>query len=301
MADESAAARRRFGRRKTADPGLLPFALAAALITAGLPAAGADEAKPGITALSELVREAGAEPVRFVLASGRTVVGRIVRIDGDALTIRRPSGGLASLLLTDIASVNIKSADGGLLRGHIARLPDGGIGWLADDEGAAAHQLADAGVSEKTETGGPLIRLQRDDVSPETAAVEVAPVAVTPGADDAPADASEPIRLEVTAEEASESDKLIYFRLKLSRPAERSILVIYTMIDGSAAAPADFTQRQGVVVFEPGQTQAAVATAITNDEEAEEAESFTFFVTADPAAVTIEERKVLATINDDDG
>ena len=46
------------------------------------------------------------------------------------------------------------------------------------------------------------------------------------------------------------------------------------MIDGTAVAPGDYTHRQGVVTFEPGERQALVATTIVNDEAVEGAESF---------------------------
>ncbi|MDH3661890.1 MAG: hypothetical protein OEU92_17980 [Alphaproteobacteria bacterium] len=264
--------------------------------------------------LEEAVKAGNAQPVRFVLSSGKTVIGRIVKIGDDALIIRRPSAGLVSLALADIVSVNIKTKDGGLMHGQITRMTDGAIGWLADDaaKSGAKTEIAEVAPETLSETGGPLIPLgnvdfQRDDGPAEAiedADAAVQPIAVKPAEVVTPKLVTpieaDPIRLMVTADQAKESDKLIYFRLTLSEPAPRSILIIYTMIDGTATAPGDYTHRQGVVVFEPGQTQAVVATSIVNDETSEDAESFSFFVTGDPSAVIIEERKIAATIEDDD-
>lgn len=246
------------------------------------------------------------QPARFVLTDGKTVIGRIVKIGNETLTIRRPSAGLQTLPLNTIAGLNIKEKDGSLIRGRIVRMADGTIGWKADSELPSSTELAGTGSDAATETGGPFVRLdtgaeeRRDPLekgaTPALAAVE--PSAATTSDADAK---SKPVRLQVTADDANESDKFVHFRLTLSEPAPRSILIIYTMVNGSAVAPSDVIHRQGTVVFEPGQTQATVAISIVNDETAEETESFGFFITGDPSAVSIDQRNVTATITDDDG
>lgn len=306
MRGKRVVAKPRAGREKGLKLAALP-ALLIMLLAAGSLPLHAEETTPVVQPFKEALRAGGSKPTRFVLTSGATIIGRVVRIDTDALLIRRPSAGLLSLPLTDIASVKIKSAGGELRLGRLQRTTDGGIGWLADSDVVADTKIADVETDTQPDKGGPLIRLDNaiddEDVDVETVDVELAnleaPDALVPDAAQSPAASS--IRLSVTTDEANENDKLIYFRLTLSEPATHSILVIYTMINGSAVAPGDYTHRQGVVVFEPGQTQAVVATSIINDEAAEDAESFTFFVTGDPSAVTIDERKIAATIADDDG
>ncbi len=299
-------AKPRAGRENILTLAALP-ALTMLLLAANPFSLNAEEPKPVAQPLKEAIQAGSSKPARFVLADGRTVVGRIVRIDPESLVIRRPSAGLMSLSLIDIVGINIKSANGELLPGRLTRMADGGLGWLADSDTAEAAVIASLKTNSHPDKGGPLIRIDTpiddEDVDGETVEVELAkleaPDASAPDA--APSPTTQPIRLAVTAEETSESAKLMYFRLTLSEPATRSILVIYTMINGSAVAPGDYTHRQGVVVFEPGQTQAVVATSIINDNAVEGAESFTFFVTGDPAAVAIDERKTAATIADDDG
>jgi len=122
-----------------------------------------------------------------------------------------------------------------------------------------------------------------------------------PEADTAITPALTSLRLTASAEEGGEAAERLRFKLTLSEPPEGSVLVIYSLINGTAVAPGDYTHQQGTIVFEPGQTEAEVITDIVNDDVSEGDESFSFFITADPAIVTIEERKVAAIIADDDG
>ena len=307
-------ARSRIGWRRALIPSSLAV-LALTLLAAAPTSPYAEDLTIDAQPLREAIKAGKRQPVRFVLSNGKTVIGRVVTVGEDALTIRRPSAGLRSLPFAEIASVNIKMKSGDLMRGQITRMADGTIGWLADGTARPKPEteLTDAKPEALSESGGPLIPLldlaiqpedgevgaTRDEgeIAAETIAVKpadvVTPKLVTPAK-------VEPIRLTETADEASESDKLIYFRLTLSEPAPQSVLIIYTMLNGTAVAPGDYTHRQGVVVFKPGETQAVVATSIVNDDVAEGAESFAFFVTGDPATVSIEERKIAATINDDD-
>lgn len=290
--------------------------LLAALLASSDGKALADETVEAGQYLEEALKVGGSIPVRLVLLDGRTVIGRVLEVGSEALTIRRPSGGLRSIAFSDVIELNIKTDDGAVKRGRIIRMADGAIGWTAVDDANADLQTAGIETDEKAETGGPLIRLGKDSFdetdAPNAAneGADIEAIAVRPADVDEPVIVtpqavnpvgSEQISLTVTADETSEDDKLIYFRLTLSEPAERSILVIYTMINDTAVSPGDYTHRQGVVVFEPGESQTVVATTIVNDEMAEDAESFVFFVTADPSAVSIDQRKVVATITDDDG
>ncbi|MGI9510765.1 MAG: Calx-beta domain-containing protein [Geminicoccaceae bacterium] len=293
----------------------MPATLALMLCAAAPSSLHADEQAVDIRTLEEAVRAGSNQPTRFVLSSGKTVIGKVVKIGDDALIIRRPSAGLLTLSLAEIVSVNIKAEGGELMHGRIMRLADGAIGWLADDKVKPMPTIerADAASDALSESGGPLIPIEKTDLqavdrsgssiegaNAKTETIAVKPAEVVTPERVSPVDAG-PVRLLVAADETSESDKLIYFRLSLSEPAPQAVLIIYTMINGTAVAPGDYTHRQGVVVFEPGQTQAVVATSIVNDDVAEGAESFSFFVTGDPAAVSIEERKVAAIIEDDDG
>ena len=312
--------RPRAGRKSFLTLAALPALTLLLLLTAPSPIK-AQQPSPAGQPLKEAIDAGGSKTARFVLRDGRTLVGRIIRIDQNALIIRRPSAGRMSLPLNDIVGINIKSAKGELLSGQLTRMSDGGLGWLADSDGAEAKNIAVLEAGSSSDIGGPLVRLDTpiddeevddqevkggevndEDVDGEVADVELAKLAPpdAPAPDAGQSPETQPVRLVVTTEEAVESEKLIEFRLTLSEPATRSILIIFTMIDGTAAAPDDYTHSQGVVTFEPGQTEAVVSTPIIDDETAEDAETFTFFVTADPNLVVVEKREIAATIADDD-
>lgn len=315
------------GYRSAAEPklvrlarlGLYAFALMTPALVQG--PAHADEATSAAQSLISALESFDAGPARLRLIDGRTVIGRIVRTRDEAIMIRRPSGGLRTVPLADIVALNIKAADGSLIAGRVVKLEDGGVGWLAD--GARADETRIAGSDQRleargTETapsetgsrpdieiGGPLIRLdvgEQEAGASETADVDIQTAALTPAIeqDGSDLDSRSPIRLEVTADDAIESDKLLQFRLTLSEPPSQPVLIIFTMIDGSAQAPGDYTHRQGTVVFNPGETEVMVTTDIVDDEAIEGIEDVQFFVSGDPAAVTIETRKIVAKINDDD-
>ncbi len=264
---------------------LASSALSMLLLLPAAPPLHAADTASSASPLREALDNAGSGPARLALTDGSTAVGRIVGIEADRLTIRRASGGLRILALGDIVELKIRDEGGTLRPGRVVRLADGSVGWMSTEALA------------ENEAGGPLVPVE-DDAKTEVVAIRSQDVA-SPEADLPAGDA--PIDLEISADAAGEGDRLIYFRLTLSEPAPRPILIIYTTIDGTAKAPGDYTHRQGVVVFEPGQTQAMVATSLVNDEASEGPEAFEFFVTGDPAAVRIERRKIAATIEDDDG
>ena len=280
----------------------------------------AAETPPAPIALEQALAENAVGPARITLIGGDMIVGRVVKIDDETLTIRRPSGGLRTYQITDIVNLKIKMADGELVPGKLTRLANGELGWaaFADTADPAEIRVAEGSAAVTAlETGGPLVRLG-DDAGSEFPEVQTEPAGIAgeaelaaidqeeiaPSADGGPNAAKDetagPIKLQVSVKSARESDKVMYFRLALSEPAPRSILIIYTMINGTAEAPGDYAHRQGTIVFETGQTQALVATSINNDELAEGPESFHFFVSGDPKAVVIENRQIAATIEDDD-
>jgi hypothetical protein len=289
--------------------GLTSSVFAVMLTALSLPALAVDQAPPATQSLETVLQAAGDQRGRFILASGKTVIGRIAKTDGVTLWIRRPSGGLMALSLADIAAVRIRATGGEMVEGRLSQMVDGGLGWRpVDTDGHDVEitpAIAEAYAEKETDAGGPLVRvddgLLRRDL---TQLADQSPAEALPTAADRPAnapdDAGSPPRLTISADRAQESDGEVRFRLALSKPAQGSILIIYSMVDGSAKAPGDYSHGQGVVVFEPGQKETVITTRIVDDAVAEGDETLFLFITADPSAVLIEERKVAATISDSD-
>lgn len=275
--------------------------LAVMLTAASLPALAENERLPAAQSLATILQAAEDKRGRFVLTSGRIVIGRIVKIDGENLWLRKPSGGLVALSPADIATVKIRETNGQLVEGRLFQMADGDLVWRPFD-------LDDANADRKIVAGGPLIRvddgLLRQAWTGSMAVAEQGSVEATRPSVELPAETSVDSdmipRLTISANQAGENEGEIQFRLTLSEPAERSILIIYSTVDGSAKAPGDYSHGQGVVVFEPGQQETIVTTNIVDDAVTERDETLYIFITADPAAVLIEERRTAATISDND-
>jgi hypothetical protein len=90
------------------------------------------------------------------------------------------------------------------------------------------------------------------------------------------------------------------FRLSLSEPAERPIVIIFSTVDGSATSDADFRGQRGTVTFEPGVVSAEIRTPILDDQDKEGDEQFSIVLNGAPGVVTLRNRSATATIKDDD-
>lgn len=289
-----------------------PLLLGIAILTFG-PAATADSTPDTSHPLSVAFEANGSMPTRFLLTSGETVIGRFIRLDSETVTIRRPAGRIQVLAIADIESVDIKTAHGELIRSPLKVLAESSDAVESGD--LVARQEQDlpipSAATEKSESGGPLIKLTTDLADePGVSGIDLREkVAVIVEADDQAGQAEPdvggivapgPVRLTLNATAADESDAAMLFNFELSEPSETSIAIIYTLLDGTAKASEDYTHRQGVVVFKSGQVRAKVAAEIIDDKEAETNETFQLFVTGDPKVVMIENRKIEATIRDND-
>lgn len=262
---------------------------------------------------------------RFYMQDGQSIIGRFIGARDGTITIRRPSGGLRSIPIADIEQLEIMGDDGTPILGRLVALDDGTIGWDVGNLFARdTPDIAPAAAEPPVESGGPLIKiapeaagglqprttnvLEVDDDDSGKALVREA--AVKKGGrlttsnpsfgNDGSRALSSSIRMSMAADEVSETDEVMYFRLALSEPAQQPVAIIYSILDGSATADADYKHRQGVLVFSPGEQEKALAIDIIDDDDIEESETFKLFVTGDPNTVTIDTRTVEAKIQDND-
>jgi len=290
----------------------------------------ADDQFKDVQSLEQALKESGKALPRFHLSDGQSFVGRFINLKARVVTIRRPTGGLRSVSIADIENVEIANSDGKLIRGWLSTLKDGAAGWTLHDPSLIKNKPIASAATGKSpiETGGPLIKVASDeeaDLPAKTATkvsidkvddengVETEPVqdvavdgkqlaTLSPAEDQngAPSPGPTLIHLDVRAEAVNETDGSLLFLLSLSEPAKESIVIIYSMLDGSATANVDYKHRQGVLVFAPGEEQKALAIQIIDDGDVEDVETFQLFVTADPNAVVIDTRTVEASIQDND-
>ena len=112
--------------------------------------------------------------------------------------------------------------------------------------------------------------------------------------------AAGPPALTVSSAEADESAAELVFRIDLSEPAGRSIFIVYGTFDRSAKAGEDYREERGSLEIQPGDTSATVRILVIDDDAAEDDETFEVFVTADEAMASIDNKRAVGTILNDD-
>jgi hypothetical protein len=96
----------------------------------------------------------------------------------------------------------------------------------------------------------------------------------------------------------AESD-VITFTVELSQPLDDLLVVIYSTVDGTARAGADYQPLQGILTLPAGVTSAAIQTTLIDHPEAG-GKDFQLFLASNPDLVTIAEPWTQITIQDDD-
>src|SRR5438552_16600564 len=89
------------------------------------------------------------------------------------------------------------------------------------------------------------------------------------------------------------------FTITLSAPSGRNVTVNYATADGTATAPADYTETSGTVTFNPGETNKTVNVQVQGDSLYELNENFTVNL-SNPTNATITTATGTGTIIDDD-
>jgi RNase P/RNase MRP subunit p29 len=102
------------------------------------------------------------------------------------------------------------------------------------------------------------------------------------------------VRASVGADAAGADD--LVFRIELSRPAERTVVLIYGTVDGTAVAGKDYEPQQGVVTLARGSKSADVRVPLIQDRRPREDARFELFLTADPKIAEVVDQRISATI-----
>ena len=112
-----------------------------------------------------------------------------------------------------------------------------------------------------------------------------------------------PVTASLTAAPVSEGAAAT-FTVTLSLPVAEPVTVAYATADGTATAGSDYTAADATMTFAAGQTSATISVPTTDDSLAEENETFTVTLMADPNATPPEgvtlDASATATITDDD-
>jgi hypothetical protein len=92
----------------------------------------------------------------------------------------------------------------------------------------------------------------------------------------------------------------IVFTLELSRPIDDLLVVIYSTVDGTARAGADYEAAQGILTLPKGATREQFRTVVIDDGEADGDEEFQLFVATNPELTEVAQQWLQVTIRDDD-
>lgn len=109
-----------------------------------------------------------------------------------------------------------------------------------------------------------------------------------------------PLTITIAPGWSREGDQSLTFNISLSRPNVAEIPIVYNTIEGSAEAGLDFRRRNGVMVIEPGQTEASLDIDILDDEISEGDEDLSLIVTIDPSIADLELGPYRGVIMDND-
>ena len=109
-----------------------------------------------------------------------------------------------------------------------------------------------------------------------------------------------PLVIDVEPGSSGEDDASLNFMIRLSRPAQDRLPIIFATAGESAQADVDFKNQSGVMIIEPGVTAAELNVELINDELKEGDENFSLVLNVDPAVAKLEHVRYRATISDDD-
>ena len=109
-----------------------------------------------------------------------------------------------------------------------------------------------------------------------------------------------PLVVDALGDSVVESELELSFVLKLSRPAQHPIIVIFTTFDGTAVAGVDYERMDGSFTFQPGTVRAELRASLIDDQVSESDEYFGLFLVTDPNVADVGTEPIHGIIRDDD-
>ncbi len=92
----------------------------------------------------------------------------------------------------------------------------------------------------------------------------------------------------------------ISFTVTLSNPADRTMTVEYTTVNGTATAGSDYTTTTGTITFLAGETTGTITVPVLDDNIFEDSEAFTVELGATTGGVTVLDGEGVGSIADND-
>lgn len=282
---------------------------------------------------SEFVVPSG--PV-IILQDGQSIDGHIIKIDQTNVMIRTTDGIEQTLPRATIDRVRFETVTGMEIAGELIGWKPGVYELTTAEAVVTVYSTVSASPEEPEKAESATAKAENDEVKKkaeeeiieavakreaepvdanvEKGAVGEVAAATTNGKADssetAPADGvdeqvataspTSDLEINVSTANARENSKAVAFDIELSRPSENSVVLIYATIDGTAIDGEDYVAARGVMVIKAGETTARIEAPMIDDDISEDDEDLQLFLTADPAVAVVRNRKIIATIEDDD-
>src|SRR5919106_886146 len=272
----------------------------------------------------------------IVLKSGEVLEGSIIDATRNTVIVQRTIGGMRQMPIRDIEEVRIEIAQGQRISGQLLSWADGvyQVRWGGQVVRISEGDILSREAGEEA-TGQPQRSLPPRPVGPQTVRMATAPATSAPeetaaaraapaGAEMAaqrpegeeqslaageeqslaavgedqspPAGEEQSLAVKASVDPAEPGAGAMVFRIELSRPAERTVVLIYGTVEGTAKAGEDFEPQQGVVTLAPGIKSAEVHVPLIEQASSTGEKRFELFLTADPKVAEVVDRRIIATI-----
>ncbi len=200
----------------------------------------------------------------FVLKSGESFEGTVIRSLGNTVSIKLAGGGMRQVPMSEVLKVKFAVQGGEPISGTLYAWSDG---------------------TYEIRRGDRLIKVREGRVLS----------AKTPAGASPP-----PSKISVTATQGTENGGEMKFTVGFSAPTQKPILLIFSTSDLTAKAGSDYEEVRGALKVKPGATSAVVRVPLMDDQLSEGNESFELLVTTDLDVAKVEVQRATATILDND-
>ena len=190
-----------------------------------------------------------------------------------------PTGAVTVSVTTDLADTSV-------------RVDPASLTFTAADW-STAQSVAVKAAEDEDALAEPVVTLEHVASGGDYSGAAVSGVAVTVVENDVP-------RLAVADATGAEGAGVLHFVVSLSAASSKTVTVGYATVDGTAVAGADYEPVSGRLTFTPGSAGSrTIEVSITDDAEAEDAETFTVELSGETNAV-LGQASATGTIVDDD-
>lgn len=239
---------------------------------------------------------------KFLLQTGETIEGAIIRSVGKTLSIKLPERGMRQLPISEVVHIEMTLRSGEQIVGELIAWSSRGYEIQASDRLLSVKDgdlILDVAVNEEPiediiqnkGVGGPRVSLLNPDGEQETV--------TTSRAEPVDASISLPVLTGSSAPVDEDAGEAIV-HLDLSKAAVKPVVIMYSVIERSAKNGVDYQDSAGVAVISAGDLGTEVSVPIINDDLAEPDETFELFLSVDPVALNLVNRRIVTIVRDDD-